>query len=107
MVNLADDNLDKALDMMVPDEEISAADRETALAEIRDYLENDMSSNESYGDYAPMLIAGVMFSELMVAIIIISWLPPIILWLIFLILVALKVIRKRTHSIEVTRLSIE
>ena len=107
VVNLADDNLDVVIDRMFPGEEITAADRETALAAIRDYLENDLSSNESYGDYAPMLIAAAAFAGLSLVLSLVSWVPPLILWLLFLILVALKVIKKRTHSIEVTRLSIE
>lgn len=106
-MDLADDHLDTAIDMIAPGEEISADDREAALAEIRNFLENDLSTYESYGKYAPMMIAGIVFAEFIVLIMILGLLPPLILWLIFLILVASKVIRKRTHSIQVVRLSME
>jgi hypothetical protein len=37
----------------------------------------------------------------------VSWIPLLILWLVFLILLRLKVIKKKAHPVEVTRLSIE
>jgi hypothetical protein len=104
IVNMADDY---ALDKMMPDEG-SAADREQALTELRDYLENDVSgSGESYQNYAPMLIAAGAFAVLNIAVLLVSWVPLLIIWLTFLILIALKVVKKRTSSVEVTRLSIE
>jgi len=104
IVNAADDY---ALDKMMP-EENSAVDREEVLTELRDYLENDISSSEeSYKDYVPIIIAAIAFSVLMLATLLVSLVPPIILWLIFLILLRLKVVRKETHTVEVTRLSIE
>jgi hypothetical protein len=86
----------------------SPDDRVEALKALRSYLENDLhSSMEPYKEYAPVLLATGAFSVLTLAMLVVSWVPLLVLWLVFLILLRLKVIKKKAHPVEVTRLSIE
>lgn len=100
VVKFADEHI---VDNVMP-EEATAADRAKALTEVRDSVN---SSAESYKDYAPMILAAIAFTVLNGVLFFVSWVPLVLLWLIFLILLRLKVVTKKTHSVEVTRLSIE
>lgn len=76
----------------------------SANSQIYSALKNDM---QQYKNYAPALLAAGVFSVLMLAVSLISWVPLFIMWLVFLILLRLKMIKKKAHPVEVTRLSIE
>jgi hypothetical protein len=107
IMNIADDyGIDRVASIMGAGT-LNGSDRQEALTQLRDYLENDINSHESYADYAPVLIAAGAFAVLSIMLSLLSWLPPLILWLIFLILLRLNVIKKNTQMVEITRLGIE
>jgi hypothetical protein len=100
----ADHNL---LDKVLP-EGYTDSDKTQALDTLQHYLEKDVTNDmQQYKSYAPALLAAGVFSVLMLAVSLISWVPLLIMWLAFLILLRLKVIKKKAHPVEVTRLSIE
>lgn len=106
LVDMADDyGIDKVASAMGT--EINASDKQVALTQLRDYLENDFNSKESYGDFAPVILAAGAFAVLNTVMLLFSWLSLLVLWLIFLILLRSNVVKKQTHSVEVTRLSLE
>lgn len=104
MVDMADQHV---VDTMMPPTS-SSDDRVEALKSLRLYLENDLHNGmEPYKGYAPVLLATGAFSVLTLAMLVLSWVPLLVLWIIFFILLHLKVIKKKAHPVEVTRLSIE
>jgi hypothetical protein len=91
------------IDKTMPDG-ATVADREEAVTKLRDSVN---SSAESYKDYAPMILAAGAFAALNTVMFLVSWAPLVLLWLIFLILLRLNVVKKKSQLVEVTRLSIE
>jgi hypothetical protein len=95
------------VDKVLP-EGYTTSDRAAALDTLQNYLETDVTKDmQPYQGYAPVLLATGAFSVLTLAMLVVSWVPLLILWLSFLILLRLKVIKKKAHPVEVTRLSIE
>ncbi len=95
------------VDKVLP-EGYTTSDRAAALDTLQNYLENDVTKDmKPYQGYAPALLATGAFSVLTLAMLVFSWVPLLILWLVFSILLRLKVIKKKAHPVEVTRLSIE
>ena len=106
IVNMADSyGIDRVASAMGT--KVNASDKQEALTQLRDYLENDFKSNESYKDFTPVILAVGAFAVLNLVMLLFSWLSLLVLWLIFLILLRSNVVKKKTHSVEVTRLSIE
>ncbi|MEA1959514.1 MAG: hypothetical protein U9N44_07675 [Chloroflexota bacterium] len=104
VVDMADQHL---IDKIMP-EGATAADREQALEEIRDFFANDVQSDiEPYEAYIPMGLAAIAFSVLMMSTFVASWVPILILSLLLFILIRTKVVRKRARAVEVTQLSLE
>ena len=98
---------DYLVDKVLP-EGYNTSDRARALDTLQNYLENDVTQDMvQYKGYAPVLLASVSFSVLMLAALVFSWVPLLIMWLVFFILLRLKVVKKKAHPVEVTRLSIE
>lgn len=103
VVNVVDDY---AIERMMPAAE--AADKEQALTDLRNSLESGTGNgSESFKDYAPVVLAAGAFTVLNSVMFLFSWLSLFVLWLIFLILLRSNVVKKKIHSVEVTRLSIE
>lgn len=97
------------LDAIVPEGALSPEQRQEVLDEIRAILEGTSETDiEPYKKYIPMGLAAIVFSILMtVTILIISWIPLLLLWLIFFILIRCGVVKKKAKAVEVIRLSIE
>ena len=96
---------DHVIDTVFPEEDIN---KDQILFELgnylRDYLKDDMVP---YQGYVPMGLAAMAFSILMLATFILSWFPLLILSVIFFLLLRLKLVKRKAHPVEVTRLSIE
>ena len=96
---------DHVIDTVFPEEDIN---KDQILFELgnylRDYLKDDMVP---YQGYVPMALAAMAFSILMLATFILSWFPLLILSVIFFLLLRLKLVKRKAHPVEVTRLSIE
>jgi hypothetical protein len=98
---------DRLIDKVLP-EGYTPSDRAAALHTLQNYLETDVTKDiQPYRGYAPVLLAVGAFSVLTLAMLVVSWVPLLILWLVFSILIRSKVIKKKAHPVEVTRLSIE
>jgi hypothetical protein len=101
IVKYADDYI---IDKILPE----GVNREQILLELRGYLDNDLQDDMvAYDDYVPMVFAAIAFSVLMLATFILSWFPLLILSLIFFLLLRLKLVKRKAHPVEVTRLSIQ
>ncbi len=104
VVEVADEHV---IDRILP-AETTPEEREDALTELRDYLEDDIESDiEPYEGYIPVGLAAIVFGVLMPATFLISWIPLLILSLAFLLLIHFGVVKKVAKAVEVIRLSIE
>lgn len=104
VVETADEHI---IDRILPDE-TTPEERQDALEELRDYLEDDIESDiQPYEGYIPVGLAAIVFGVLTPATFIISWIPLLILSLAFLILIRFGVVEKVAKAVEVIRLSIE
>jgi ABC-type multidrug transport system fused ATPase/permease subunit len=96
---------DHVIDKVFPEEDIN---KSQILEDLRNYLDNDLRDDMvSYQGYVPMGLAAIAFSILMLATFILSWFPLLILSLIFFLLLRLKLVKRKAHPVEVTRLSIQ
>jgi hypothetical protein len=101
IVKYADDYI---IDKILPE----GVNKEQILLELRSYLDNDLQDDMvAYEDYVPMGFAAIAFSVLMLATFLLSWFPLLILSLVFFLLLRLKLIKRKAHPVEVTRLSIQ
>ena len=101
IVKYADDYI---VDKILPE----GVNREQILLELRSYLDNDLQDDMvAYEGYVPMGFAAIAFSVLMLATFLLSWFPLLILSLVFFLLLRLKLIKRKAHPVEVTRLSIQ
>lgn len=104
VMDIADEHI---IDQILP-AETTPQEREDALAELREYLEDDVESDiEPYEGYIPVGLAAIVFGILTPATFIISWIPILILSLAFLLLIRFGVVKKVAKAVEVIRLSIE
>jgi len=104
VVEIADEHI---IDRILP-AETTPQEREDALTELRDYLEDDIESDiEPYEGYIPAGLAAIVFGILTPATFLISWIPLLILSLAFLLLIRFGVVKKVAKAVEVIRLSIE
>ena len=95
------------VDKVLP-EGYTNSDRAAALDTLQNYLETDVTKDmQPYQGYAPVLLAAGAFSVLTLAMLVVAWVPLLVLWFVFWILLRMKVIKKKAHPVEVTRLSIE
>ena len=96
---------DHVIDKIFPEEDINKAQ---IIERLSSYLENDLQDDMvPYQGYVPMGLAAIAFSVLMLATFILSWLPLLILSLIFFLLLRLKLVKRKAHPVEVTRLTIQ
>ena len=101
IVKYADDYI---IDKILPE----GVNKEQILLELRSYLDNDLQDDMvAYQGYVPMGFAAIAFSVLMLATFVFSWFPLMILSLIFFLLLRLKLVKRKAHPVEVTRLSIQ
>lgn len=99
---------DEQLDTMLPEDTLSPEQKQEALDQLRDTLENETESAiEPYAGYIPMGLAAIVFMILMPAVLFLFWLPILILSLVFFILTRSGVVNEETEMVEATRLSIE
>jgi hypothetical protein len=104
IVEFADNHI---IDKVMP-EDMTAEDRDQMLLELRYYLDTDLQQDMGpYEGYVPMGFAAIAFSVLMLATFVLSWVPLLILSLIFFLLLRLKLVKRKAHPVEVTRLSIQ
>lgn len=103
-----------AIDMIVEamgdqiDAGMTPAEREAALAQFREDFEAQVESTlEPYESYIPMGLGAALFMPLTSVVLFLSWIPILILALLFLILTYLGVTHEVTETREVTRLSLE
>jgi len=103
VVETADEHI---IDRILP-EGVSQAERQEALDELRATLEGEVGGAiEPYEGYIPVGLAAIVFMILMPVMFLISWIPLLILSPAFFILTRLRVLKKVTEIVEVTRLSI-
>jgi hypothetical protein len=96
---------DHVIDVVFPEEDINKAQ---ILEDLRYYLDNDLQDDMvPYQGYVPMGFAAIAFSVLMLATFVLSWFPLLILSLIFFLLLRLKLVKRKAHPVEVTRLTIQ
>jgi hypothetical protein len=96
---------DHVIDRVFPEEDINKAQ---ILEDLRGYLDNDLQDDmASYQGYVPMGLAAIAFSVLMLATFVLSWFPLLILSVIFFLLLRLKLVKRKAHPVEVTRLTIQ
>jgi hypothetical protein len=101
IVKYADDYI---IDKILPE----GVNKEQILLELRSYLDNDLQDDMvAYEGYIPMGFAAIAFSVLMLATFVLSWFPLLILSIIFFLLLRLKLVKRKAHPVEVTRLSIQ
>jgi len=83
-------------------------ERQDALDELRDYLEDDIESDiEPYEGYIPVGLAAIVFGIMTPITLLLSWIPILILSLVFIPLLRFGVVKKVANPVEVIRLSIE
>jgi hypothetical protein len=83
-------------------------ERQDALDELRDYLEDDVKSDmEPYEDYTPVGLAAIVFGIMLPITLLLSWIPILILSLVFIPLIRFGAVKKSAKAVEVIRLSIE
>ncbi|MFA5374747.1 MAG: hypothetical protein WC455_03200 [Dehalococcoidia bacterium] len=96
---------DHVIDNVFPEEDIN---KSQILEDLRNYLDNDLQNDmEPYQGYVPMVLAAIAFSVLILATFVLSWFPLLILSLIFFLLLRLKLVKRKAHPVEVTRLTIQ
>jgi hypothetical protein len=96
---------DHVIDNVFPEEDIN---KSQILEDLRSYLDNDLQDDmASYQGYVPMGFAAIAFSVLMLATFVLSWFPLLILSVIFFLLLRLKLVKRKAHPVEVTRLTIQ
>jgi len=96
---------DHVIDRVFPEEDIN---KSQILEDLRNYLDNDLPDDTApYQGYIPMVLAAIAFSILMLATFVLSWFPLLILSLIFFLLLRLKLVKRKAHPVEVTRLTIQ
>ena len=96
---------DHVIDKVFPEEDIN---KSQILEDLRDYLDNDLKDDMvQYQDYVPMALAAIAFSILMLVTFILSPFPLLILSILFFILLRLKLVKRKAHPVEVTRLTIQ
>jgi hypothetical protein len=87
--------------------EMGPADRQAAEAEFREQLDTQVQSMvEPFKPYIPMAVAAILFGILITIITLFSWIPILILRVIFSGLTALRVTRMVTEMREVERLTL-
>lgn len=107
-VNWVVDIADEYLDTILPEGSLTPEEKEEALDELRATLEGDVSESvEPYEKYIPVGLAVFAFMILSPVILILSFIPILLLALLFFILTSTGVVRKVTRTVKVTRLSIE
>jgi hypothetical protein len=96
---------DHVIDVVFPEEDVNKAQ---ILEDLRYYLDNDLQDDMvPYQGYVPMGFAAIAFSVLVLATFVLSWFPLLILSLIFFLLLRLKLVKRKAHPVEVTRLTIQ
>ena len=105
IVNVTDEHI---MDKMFPEGTLSDMERQDALDELRDYLEDDVKSDmEPYEDYTPVGLAAIVFGIMLPITLLLSWIPILILSLVFIPLIRFGAVKKSAKAVEVIRLSIE
>lgn len=104
IVTFAEDHI---IDRVVP-ASITYPEKQEILMKLRSYLDDDLQNDmEPYEHYIPVAFTAIAFSVLMPATFVLSWLPLLLLSFIFFILLRLKLIKRKAHPVEVTRLTIQ
>lgn len=104
MVEFAENHI---IDRIVPGS-MTYPEKQEILQNLRSYLDEDLHEDmEPYEGYIPMALAAIAFSVLMLATFVLSWLPLLILSLVFFILLRLKLVKRKAQPVEVTRLTIQ
>ncbi len=107
-VNWAVDIADEYLDVILPGESLSPEEKQEALDELRAILEGDLPDRVApYERFIPIGLAVIAFIILTPVVFLLSWIPILILSILFVILVRSGVVKRVTKSVKVTRLSIE
>jgi hypothetical protein len=105
VVKVADDHI---IDRILPEGTLNDMERQDALDELRDYLEDDVQSDmEPYENYTPAVLAAIVFGIMLPITFLLSWIPILILSLIFILLIRFGAVKKVAKPVEVVRLSIE
>ena len=96
------------IDRILPGGTLDDMERQDALDELRDYLEDDVKSDmEPYEDYTPVGLAAIVFGIMTPITFLLSWIPILILSLVFILLIRFGAVKKSAKAVEVIRLSIE
>jgi|GEM_PF-3476394 len=96
---------DYVIDKVLPEEDIN---KDQILLELGNYLRDDLNTDlQPYQGYIPVGLAAVAFSLLMLATFVLSWIPLFIISFVFFILLRLKLVKRKAHPVEVTRLTIQ
>ena len=104
MIEFAEDHI---MDRIMPGS-ITYPERQEILQNLRSYLDEDLHEDmESYEGYIPMALAAIAFSVLMLATFVLSWLPLLLMAILFFILLRLKLVKRKAQPVEVTRLTIQ
>lgn len=107
-VNWVVDIADEYLDTILPEGSLTPEEKEEALDELRATLEGDVSDSVvTYEKYIAVGLAVFAFMILAPVMLILSFVPILLLALLFFILTSTGVVRKVTRTVKVTRLSIE
>jgi hypothetical protein len=102
------DTVDNHMDSIVPEGVLSPGERQEVLDGLRVFLEEEAESElEPYEEYTPVGLAAVAFFIVTPVTFLISWIPLLILSLVFFLLIRIRVVRKVAKAVEVIRLSIE
>lgn len=105
IVNVTDEHI---MERMFPEGTLTDMERQDALDELRDYLEDDIESDiEPYEGYMPVGLAAIIFGIMLPITFLLSWIPILILSLVFIPLIRFGVVKKVANPVEVIRLSIE
>ena len=105
VVEVADEHI---IDRILPEGTLNNRERQDAVDELRDYLENDVKSDmEPYEDYTPVGLAAIVFGIMTPIAFLFSWIPILILSLVFILLIRFGAVKKSAKAVEVIRLSIE
>jgi hypothetical protein len=105
VVKVADEHI---IDRIIPEGTLNNRERQDAVEELRDYLENDVKSDmEPYEDYTPVGLAAIVFGIMTPITFLLSWIPILILSLVFIPLIRFGAVKKSAKAVEVIRLSIE
>jgi hypothetical protein len=95
------------IDRVVP-ASMTYPQKQEILQKLRLYLDEEVQEDmEPYEDYIPMAFTSMAFSVMMLATFVLSWLPLLLLSLVFFILLRLKLVKRKAQPIEITRLTIQ